>query len=179
MSTVFQLIADAHGGKFNNKEKNRLRAHKKLSVQQAYFRDTGIPEMWDEIKEIIIPNPVPETLEGGAICLASLMIPWSRDNIEQTGLELFWRDNTEVGWRVTDASCTDSDTPEFYYHTMGIKRNYSTPVTNKEAKQKIVTSFVRWASKLITPQMLQDFGFEPGPAATTKRARKILQLTET
>ena len=182
MSDVFQRIAAVHRERFAKAEKKRLDAKKKLVRQQAYFRDTGLPEMWDEVKNIKIPNPVPEILDSLTITLGDLVDPTAIENIQNTGLVVYGKNNTQCEWVVEDNSATEADAGprHVYYRVVGaIKNGICIAHDQTDAKKMFVDSFIKWLSKYITPQMLVDMDIDLETPSVVKRSRKILQLAET
>ncbi len=181
MSDVFRRVAAVHRERFAKAEKKRLDAKKKLVRVQAYFKDTGLPEMWDEVKNIKIPNPVPEKLEGLTITLGDLAIPTALENLEQTGLAVYAKNNAEYEWSVEDNSATEDDASakHLYYRVAAGKENFCVTHDQADAKKKFIDSFIRWLSKYITPQMLVDMDIDLDAPSVVKRSRKILQLAET
>ena len=184
MSDVFQRIAVVHRERVAKAEKTRLTNKKKLARRQAYFKDTGLMEMWDDVKHIKIPNPVPETLEGLTVTIGDLLVPTALENIEQTGLVVYSKNDSFCEWRVDDNSVDENgalgDPKHIYYQVSGLpKGNMGVCHENPEAKKKFVDTFVKWLSKYVTPQMLVDMNIDLETPSVVKRSRKILQLAET
>lgn len=179
MSDIFQRVAAVHRERVAKAEKTRLLRKKKLAAQQAYFKDTGIPEMWDAIKNIVIPNKMPDVFEGYTITIGDLFVTTSPDNIEQTALVVRTADGDSVGWFVEDHSDDTDEQAKIWYRATAGKNTFCLPHDNKDAKQNFVNSFVKWASRHITPQMLLDMNIDLDVPSVTKRSRKILQLAET
>ena len=88
MSNVLQRVAAIHRERWAKAEKTRLTTAKKLGTQKAYFKDTGLPAMWDDVKDIIIANPCPDQIEGFTVPVSALLIAADEDNINGTGLRL-------------------------------------------------------------------------------------------
>jgi hypothetical protein len=179
MSDVFQRVAAIHRDRITKAEKTRLLKKKKLGAQQAYFKDTGIMEMWDDVKDIVIPNPLPDVFEGYTIPLSALVLETAEENIKQTGLVLRDKNDGTHDWVVEDPSADKDEQPTLYYRATTTKTNFSLPHDQPEAKKQFVDSFIKWLSKFITPQMLLDMNIDLEPVSLVKRSRKILQLAET
>jgi hypothetical protein len=181
MSDVFQRVAAVHRERIAKAEKKRLDRKKKLTREQAYFKDTGLPEMWEDVKNIKIPNPVPDVLDGLTITMADLMLPHATENMANTGFIFYGKNGGQVEFVVEDNSAREETAGEnrIYYRATGIKDSFALTADNKDAKQKFVGEFVRWLSKYITPQMLVDMDIDLETPSVVKRSRKILQLAET
>jgi hypothetical protein len=181
MSNVFQLVAAVHRGRLAKAEKKRLDAKKKLVRQQAYFKDTGLPEMWDEVKNIKIPNPIHEVLDGLTVTIGDLVDPTAIENIQNTGLVVYSKNNTQCEWIVEDNSATEEDIgpKHIYYRVINGKDNFCESHEKPDSKKKFVDSFIKWLARHITPSMLVEMDIDLETPSVTKRSRKILQLTET
>lgn len=185
MSSVFQKIALVHRERVEKQNKIRLRAKSKRDLCAAYFKDTGIPDMWNEVKDIKIPNPVPETLEGFTVSLGELVVAENIDVLHGTGLTLHYKGGAEVSWYVQDQSTDSAETAEpYYYHNDPVRGRHNfclcaNDSAAKDNKTKFVDSFIRWLSKYITPQMLAEMDIDIETPSIVKRSRKILQLAET
>lgn len=185
MSSVLQKIAQVHRERVEKQNKIRLRKQSKLDLCAAYFKDSGIPEMWDEVKDIKIPNPVPDIIEGLTISLADLVVKTNIKVLQGTGLTVHHKSGDEIAWYVQDQSGAAAETAEpYYYHNDPPRgRNNFCLKANgdaaKDNKTRFVNSFINWLSKYITPQMLAEMDIDIEPATLTKRSRKILQLAET
>ena len=180
---VFQRVATVHRERFAKLENTRFNRKKKLMRRQAYFKDTGIMEMWDDVKHIKIPNPIPEMLEGLTITIGDLSVPTAIENLEQAGLVVYNKNDTYVEWSIDDHSDNEdvTDTKHVVYRDAGLSKgnNMALPGNHPEAKKNFVDSFIKWLAKYITPQMLIDMDIDIETPSVVKRSRKILQLTET
>lgn len=179
MSDVFQMIAAVHRERTAKAEKKRLLRQKKLKAQQAYFKDSGIPEMWDAIKSIAIPNKMPDRFEGYTIAIGDLLDHTNPDNIEKTGLVVWRRDSATASWRVEDHSDENAENADIWYRAEIGGNHLCVQHSNKDAKKQFVDMFIKWAARYITPQMLLDMNIDLEAPSVTKRSRKILQLAET
>jgi hypothetical protein len=179
MSDVFQRVAAIHRERITKAEKTRLLKKKKLGAQQAYFKDTGIMEMWDDVKDIVIPNPLPEIFDGYTIPLSALVLETAEENINKTGLVLRDKNDNTCDWAVDDQSVDKDEQPKLYYRASAGKTNFCLGTDAPEAKKLFIDSFIKWLSKFITPQMLLDMNVDLEPVSLVKRSRKILQLAET
>lgn len=181
MSDVLRRVAMVHRSRLEKANKERLRAKKKLAAQQAYFKDSGIPEMWDEVKHIKIPNPIPEIVEGLSVTIADLLAPADYDNLTGTGLAVYGKHGNEFNWLVIDVSNADDEQPKlkYEYRRPNGGKGFLLDISAPEAKTKFVDSFVKWLSTIITPQMLAEMDIDFEAPSVQKRSRKILQLTET
>lgn len=180
MSDVLQRVAAVHRDRVAKKEKERTRYLRKLNQQQAYFKDSGIMDMWEDVKEILIKNPVPHRIEGITIPLNALWDATHEDNIQQTGLALLNRNNGVAQWTIEDHSNHKEDQPKIFYRVLTGKENFCLPHDQKDVKKKFCDAFIKWLANHITAQMIFDWGIEIAPVAENvrKRSRKILQLAE-
>lgn len=181
MSNVLQQIANVHRNRFAETEKLRREKENKLKQQQAYFRDTGIPEMWDDVKNIKIPNPTPEALEGFTVPLEALLDTTIAENIQQTGLMLNDRKDYRACWLVESNGVDANKTNKIVYRAYIRGKTHTFQQNDPEAKKKFCDTFIRWLAKYITPHMLLEMNIDldvPAPSVI-KRSRKILQLAET
>ena len=182
MTDVLRRVALIHAERLEKANKKRLIAKRKLAARVAYFRDSGIPEMWEDIKDIRIPNPAKDKLEGFTVTFADLVVPTCADTIEGTGLTLYDKHELDATWHVQDTADVDAEQPLLVYtHTApGNKHNSHLHIdTAKEgAKQKFVQSFINWLARHITPQMLAEMDIDMSPQEPVKRGRKLLQLAE-
>lgn len=179
MSDVFKKVAAVHRERLAKAEKTRLDRKKKLARRQAYFKDTGIMEMWDDVKDIKIPNSFPDIFESLTIPMSALVVETDIDNIERTGLVLHGKDDTHVEWIVEDNSASEDDIgPKYIYYRTTSGKGFCQSHETPDAKKKFVDSFVKWLSKYITPQMLAEMDIDLEAPSVIKRSRKILQLAE-
>lgn len=179
MSDVFQRIAAVHRERIAKAEKTRTDTKKKLARQQAYFKDTGLPAMWDAVKDVKIPNPLPEVIEGLTIPLAALLDTENLDTIKHTGLVFHAKDNNNVEWVVVDNSASEDDIgPKYIYYRTTSGKGFCQSHETPDAKKKFVDSFIKWLAKYITPQMLLEMDIDLDTPSVVKRSRKILQLAE-
>ena len=179
MSNVLQRVASIHRERWAKAEKIRLTNKKKLAARKAYFKDTGLPEMWDDVKDIIIANPCPDLVEGFTVPLSAMLIELAAENIEGTGLALHDKNGQEASWTVVDQSDEEDEHPQIYYQVTLPKANFCVQHDAADAKKKFTDSFVKWLSKYVTAQMIADMDIEPEAVSVVKRSRKILQLAET
>ena len=180
-SDVFQRVAAVHRERIAKAEKKRLDGKKKLARMQAYFKDTGVREMWDAVKDIKIPNPVPEVLDGLTVTIGDLAVRTARENIENTGLVVHAKNDMECQWVVEDNSATEEDAAarHLYYRVSAGKDNFCVTQEQTDAKKRFIDSFIKWLAKYITPQMLVDMDIDLETPSVVKRSRKILQLADT
>lgn len=179
MSDVLQRIANIHRERVAKNEKKRLTRKRKLASQQAYFRESGILEMWNDVKDIVVKNPIPDILEGIAVPLSALVEPAHDANIEQTGLVLRDTGGRAAMWLVEDHSNEADEQPKLYYNVVAGKNHFRYPHDQKDIKKQFCDSFVKWLSRHITAQMMAEMNIDIETPSVTKRSRKILQLAET
>lgn len=179
MSDVLQRIAAIHRERVAKNEKKRLIRQRKLAQQQAYFRDSGIMEMWEDVKDISIKNPIPDFLEGFTVPLSALLITTDVANLAGVGLVLRDRNNTMARWCIEDHSKLTNEQPVLEYSVITNADNFCYPHDQKDVKKQFCDSFVKWLSRHITAPMIADMGIEIETPSVTKRSRKILQLAET
>lgn len=182
MTDVLRRVALLHAERLEKANKKRLITNRKLTARVAYFRDSGIPEMWEDIKDIKIPNPVKDRIEGFTVTFADLVVPTCADTIEGTGLTLYDKNDVDASWYVQDTAGVEADQPLLVYtHTANGSKNHThlhIDAAKDGAKQKFVQSFINWLARRITPQMLADMDIDMSPKATVKRTRKFLQVAE-
>lgn len=181
MSDILQRIAAIHRERVANNEKKRLGIKKKLERRQAYFKDTGLLEMWDDVKNIKIPNPVPDALEGLTISLGALLVETAQDNIEKTGFVVYGKDDTLHEWCIDYNGDFEGqkETAAIWYRVNSGKTCFALQAENTDAKKRFTDSFVKWLSRYITPHILLDMDIDLDTPSVVKRSRKILQLAET
>ena len=182
MTDVLRRVALIHTERLEKANKKRLITKRKLAARVAYFRDSGIPEMWEDIKNIRIPNPAKDRLEGFTVTFADLVVPTCADTIEGAGLTLYDKNDVDATWYVQDTADCDAEQPLLVYtHTAHGSRNNSNlhiDTAKDDAKQKFVQSFINWLARHITPQMLAEMDIDLRPQATVKPTRKFLQVAE-
>lgn len=180
MSNTLQRIAAIHRERVAKHEKKRLTKKIKLERQRAYFRDSGIVEMWNEVKDIVVKNPAPDNLEGITLPLSALVDDTHEANILGTGLALHDKNGCLAQWLVEDHSSTNDEQPKIYYQVIaGSNNSFCYPHDQKDIKKEFCDSFVKWLSKHITAQMVVEMDIDIEPPSVVKRSRKILQLAET
>jgi hypothetical protein len=181
MSDVLRRVAMCHMERQEKTDKKRRIAKYKLDAKKAYFKDSGIPEMWEDVKDIRIANPAKDKIEGFTVAFADLVIPTCADVIESTGLSLYDKNDAEVMWYVQDESDTQNEQPMLVYAHNGSRHQDSVhiAVDQEGAKQRFVDSFIKWLTKYITPQMLAEMDIDMTPSnPTVKKPRKFLQVAE-
>ena len=178
MSDVLRFVAHVHRSRLAKAEAKRLAKQKKLTRCQAYFKDTEIMAMWDDVKDIKIQNPVPEEIDGLSVTFADLVVQTDHDYQQKTGLSLYGKKG-DVMWYVEDANRDDQDLPENVYYCADVAtKHIRKKVTEPDAKKKFVESFIYWLAKYITPTMLAEMNVDLSTPSVVKKSRKILQLTE-
>jgi hypothetical protein len=183
MSDVLRRVAMIHAERLEKANKKRLITKRKLAARVAYFRDSGIPEMWEDIKDIRIPNPAKDRIEGFTVTFADLVVPTCADTIEGAGLTLYDKHDLDATWYVQDTADVDAEQPLLVYtHTAPGSRNNARSLhidtAKDDAKQKFVQSFIDWLARHITPQMLAEMDIDLRPQATVRPTRKFLQVAE-
>jgi hypothetical protein len=171
-----------HIERLEKANKKRLITKRKLAARVAYFRDSGIPEMWEDIKNIKIPNPAKDRIEGLTVTFADLVVPTCADTIEGTGLTLHDKNDVDATWYVQDTADCDAEQPLLVYtHTAHGSKNHThlhIDTAKEGAKQQFVQSFITWLAKKITPQMLAEMDINMTPPSESRKTRKLLQLAE-
>lgn len=181
MSDVFNLIANIHRERVAKTNKKRLDNKQRLSRAQAYFKDTGIMEMWDDVKEIKIPNPAPDMIDGLTIAINDLVVTPNDTNYNQTGLVLYGKRGRQHEWNIEDSHASEAsvEPQRMWYRVTTDKISFAESADKPESKKRFVDSFVTWLAKYITPTMLVDMGVDIETPSVVKRSRKLLQLTDT
>ena len=179
MSNVLQQIAALHRERYAKAEKIRLLYERKVKLEQAYFSDSGIPEMWADVKDIKIPNKMPATLAGLTITIGDLLDRENAKFISNTGIALQWKNGTTAQWYVEDNSARNDEKTELIYYVFTPRKHLRLAATEKDSRKKFVNSFVHWLAKLVTPAMLAEMDIPMEAPSVVKRSRKILQLAET
>jgi len=174
MSDILHRIAAVHAERQKKSDEILKKKQLILGRKKAYFKDSGIPEMWEDVKAIKIKNPVPEILAGFYVPLADLLVEYNITVAEQSGLVLRDTSDSELVWRIE----IDEKTNEPLYEHIG--KNHKMTIANaseKDAKKNFVDSFVRYLSYKITPVTLEQLGVDIGaPAPDKKITRKFLQV---
>lgn len=182
MTDVLRRVAMIHIERLEKANKKRLITKRKLAARVAYFRDSGIPEMWEDIKNIKIPNPAKDRIEGLTVTFADLVVPTCADTIEGTGLTLHDKNDVDATWYVQDTADCDAEQPLLVYtHTAHGSKNHThlhIDTAKEGAKQQFVQSFITWLAKKITPQMLAEMDINMTPPSESRKTRKLLQLAE-
>lgn len=181
MTDILQQVAAVHHARLSKFAAERNREKMKIGRERAYFADTGIAEMFDEVKAIRIANPIPEIRDGTIITLEDLLDEFAEENLKETGIAVHDKNGSRSVWRVGD--CTDSEPNSpllLRYEYFGRRKNLLVNVNDTDAKLKFGNTFVRWLARHITPTMLIDMNIEIKDAAPTitRKTRKILQPAE-
>jgi len=179
MSETLRRVALVHQERVAKLEKKRLANKKVIARRIAYFKDTGILDMWNEVKDIKISNPVPDIVEGFIIPLGNLVDATAMSNIVGTGLVLHDKKDSFSSWEIETESEEENAKLIYKHYTRGqLKGNWITDGTNVEYKKQFVDSFIAWLSRHITPAMLAEMDIDMTPPSLVKKSRKILQLAE-
>ena len=172
MSDVLQRIAALHKERYAKLETERVENAKILVKQKAYFKDSGIPEMWEAVKDIYVANPAAHAIEGFRVPLHALVIENDKFH-DGVGLTLRGTNKSEHEWYVEVDRLQDDPV----YRYFGQNKNFSSKASTPDAKKKFTDSFVRFLSKLITPQVLLDLDVDlSAPVPEKKITRKFLQV---
>lgn len=173
MSNVLQQIAALHREKRAALDKQRVEKKMILARKQAYFKDSGIPEMWEAVKDIKVVNPAPESIEGFSVQLKDLLDAEDIEVLTQSGISLYGKKAQQPTWYVSLNNL--NDTPVYVYS--GGARHLSIKADQADAKKKFQNSFVRFLARLITPQILLDLDIDlSAPVPEKKITRKFLQV---
>ena len=130
MSTILQRVAKLHRDRVAKKDKKRLDRKMATARAAAYFKDSGIPEMWEEIKDIKIKNPAMERVEGLVVTFNDLIDPIAEEPLQKTGLVLFEKE-ARVMWYVEQAR-----DGQLFYRADHDSAFGNHEVSEKDAKQK-------------------------------------------
>lgn len=181
MSNVFYKVAEVHRARLEKKDKIRTNNKRALDRAVAYFRDSGIPEMWEAVKDIKVRNPALEQVAGLVVPLSDLVDRLNAEVLQGNGLS-FHDGEYQYSWYVEAALESDGEKERLYYRLNSPSKNFSYPVEEAQAKQKFVDSFIKWLSRHITPQMLAEMDPEllapTSSAACGPRRRKFVQVAD-
>ncbi|NDC55268.1 MAG: hypothetical protein EBZ69_00275 [Alphaproteobacteria bacterium] len=181
MSNVFYKVAEVHRARLAKKEKIRTNNKRALGRAVAYFKDSGIPEMWETVKDIKVRNPSLEQVEGLVVPFSDLVDILDDKTATGTGLTVYDGED-RYSWYVEASLESDGEKESLYYRLDSPSKNFSYMVEEAQAKQKFVDSFIKWLSRHITPQMLAEMDPEllapPTSAACGPRRRKFVQVAE-
>lgn len=181
MTDILQQIAAVHHARLSKFAAERNREKMKIGRERAYFKDTGIAEMFDEVKAIRIANPVPEIRDGLIITLEDLLDEFAEENLNETGIAVHDKGGSKTTWRVGDCTNSKPNSPLLLrYEHFNHRKNLLVNVNDDGAKAKFVNTFVRWLARHITPAMLLEMNIEIKDVAPTitRKTRRILQPTE-
>jgi hypothetical protein len=173
VSDVLRRIAALHRERYAKLETERVENAKILATKQAYFRDSGIPEMWEAVKDIYVANPAPHAVEGFTVPLSALVVDYDDRTRDGYGLMIHGPAKSQPEWYVDLDKLKDTPT----YRYFSAHKNFSAKATDTDAKKKFCESFVRFLAKLITPQVLLGLDVDlSAPAPEKKITRKFLQV---
>lgn len=164
---VFQLIANAQD---ELRQKKGSRLEKKLTrltrMRDAWLR-TGIPQMWEDVKNIEVANFAKNDIPGDRAPLAAFVVPHAVANVYDYGLELHSRSGGAVYWYVEEQASNSANPVMTYVNTNG----------TVDTADDLRVSFVNWLARKIDPRVIMDLGYT---AKEIKKAdRRILVETET
>lgn len=175
MSATLRKIADYHRRRYAELEKTVTAKQKLLDRERAYFRDSGIPEMWEEVKHIKVINPAPTQVSGLIVTFEDLVCQTDEDYREQTGISLYHGNSTN-DWYVHNEG-SDEHPKIKYFQAKHNGRFRGVLVDNKDAKKKFVDSFICYLAQRITPHMLLEMDIDLStPTENKKASRRFLQV---
>ena len=167
MSDVFQRIMRVHRDRIARGNKKRAEQEKKLETARNLFRATGIPEMWDDVKNIRVVNFCPEHVLGYQPQLHEFLDAASSHNINGTGLCLYRHGDSEYSW-----CCIAFNDTDFQYHSP----DGSGSQKDSNFVDIMRNSFVKWLAKRITPQMIEDMGIDVTDIEAAAPTRRLIEL---
>ena len=166
MSDVLRRIADIHRAKVAKAEEKRAAKESRRRRAFELFRASGIPAMWEDVKDIQVRNFAPEDVAGFTPRLADFAIDNDAAKINGDGLALYNGRERIITWQVV---VQGFDQAPAYYMSKGC-------FTHPDAAEKMVQDFVQWLAKRITPQILLDMDIDLSPVVPPKQTRRIQKL---
>jgi hypothetical protein len=166
MSDVLRRIADIHRARVAKAEEVRTAKTALRAREVELFRASGIPAMWEDVKDIQVRNFAPENVAGFTPRLADFVIGDDALNINGNGLALYNNRKPIIAWKVVVNSF---DQAPAYCMSKGC-------FTHQDAAEKMVQDFVQWLAKRITPRMLLEMDIDLSPVEPQKQTRRIQKL---
>lgn len=169
MSDVLRRIADIHRAKVAKAEETRAAKESRRRRAVELFRASGIPAMWEDVKDIQVRNFAPEDVAGFTPRLADFEIDDDAANINGDGLALYNGRETVIKWQVV---VNNFDQAPAYCTSKGW-------FAHQDAAEKMVQDFVQWLAKRITPRILLDMDIDLSPvelAEVPRQTRRIQKL---
>ena len=166
MSDVLRRIADIHRAKVAKAEETRAAKESRRRRAVELFRASGIPAMWEDVKDIQVRNFAPEDVAGFTPRLADFEIDDDAANINGDGLALYNGRESIIRWQVV---VHGFDQAPAYCMSKGC-------FTHPDAAEKMVQDFVQWLAKRITPRILLDMDIDLSPVEPPKQTRRIQKL---
>jgi len=144
----------------------RAKRQESTGLEKAAFEQSKIPEMWETVAHIEIPNPAPEEIAGTMVQLKDLKIPWSQVNHTGAGLELYDRNDAIALWSVgVESHKTKTGGALLTYRASGYKFGFCEQYNTAEngpnnAEIQFVETFLKWLARRIPQTTLIDLGID-------------------
>jgi hypothetical protein len=168
---VFQLIANAQYERQTKRGSKLQRKLERMAKMQAIWKQTGIPEMWEQVKDIEVRNPAKNDVPGDRVKLADLVVKHNEANIYDYGLALFDSRDCCATWEVWIEPRDKSNAVQYIINVPGQGCHEG------DGADKLRKSFVQWLAKLIEPSVIAGMGIEPKEIKKTER-RILVETAE-
>lgn len=144
--------------------KRRTDQQKLIGLGKAAFAQSKIPEMWEAVAHIEVPNPAPEEIAGMMVPLKDLKIPWSKANHTGNGLELYDKNDQTAIWAIGIDEKKSGGTL-ITYSASGYKFGFCAQYNTAEkgpnnAEINFVATFVKWLARKIPATTLIELGID-------------------
>lgn len=164
---ALQLIANEQHELQKKKGSNLAKKLELLSRKRAAWIQTGIPQMWEDVKHIEVKNFARHNVAGETPPLVDFVSPLAECNIYGTGLALHDSRFAQAVWHVIAENDRKADSPlKYVTYDVGYVN------TPEEMRQ----SFIKWLARRIDHRVVVDLGYTPKEVKKAER-RILLEAT--
>lgn len=163
---VWQLIANAQHETHKKRGSTLARKLELLSRKRAAWLQTGIPQMWEDVKHVEVKNFARNDVAGDVAALADFISPDTTCNVYNTGVALYDNRHGVVSWEITAENDNKSDSPLQY-----LTWDNGYVATPEEMRQ----SFIKWLARRIDHRVVAGMGYTPKEIKKTDR-RILVEL---